>query len=352
MARTGKGASAAADAAVIEVDEITLDGRTVRVRNLHLDLDLVLLDPENPRIANTIRQGTDLRGKDVQKRLQALLWEDPEVRRLYSQIMANGGLIERIIVREDHRVAEGNCRTVVYRKLREKFPDDVRWRHIPARVLPRDFGERDTAILLGEMHVAGKNSWTAFEKAGHLHRLHTEFALTQKEIAQRLRMSKSKVNQLIRAFDLMRDKFLARFPGKSAVYKFSYFAELFKKPDLREWIKEDTAQEEFVSWVGESKITQGSQVRELPRILDNPQAKEALSTDGFTAAQDVLAKDDPALTSPLLKTLKDASEALKKADMNDIKRVSGPGNTNERAIVSDLKQALDDFVSLCRIEDG
>src|SRR5262249_32437384 len=155
------------------------------------------------------------------------------VRDLYRQVLINKGLVERIIVRPNGTVVEGNCRTVVYRKLLQKHPRDPARREIPAPMLPADIGAKDVAILLGEMHVAGKNTWSSFEKAGHVYRLHEEFALTQDEIAQRLRMSKSKVNQLIRAFGVMKNKFLPKYPGPTSSRKFSYFEELFKKPQLR-----------------------------------------------------------------------------------------------------------------------
>src|SRR5262249_39357082 len=155
----------------------------------------------------------------VQEALEETLWRDPDVRGLYTQVLANEGLVERIILREDYTVVEGNCRAVVYRKLHETNPDDPRWAKVPARILP-DVGERKIAVLLGEMHVAGKNTWTPFEKAGHVYKMHRELAITQDEIAQMLRMSKSRVNQLIRAFDYMKNKYLVKFPGPSGVKKF------------------------------------------------------------------------------------------------------------------------------------
>ena len=150
--------------APLVVDEITLDGKRVQVQSVDLPLDQVTLDPFNPRIANTFSVGTSDFGSELQLKLEALLWDDSDVRDLYRQVLVNHGLIERIIVRQDGRVVEGNCRTVVYRKLREKQPSETCWQQIPARVLPADIGKRDVAILLGEMHVAGKNTWTPVRK--------------------------------------------------------------------------------------------------------------------------------------------------------------------------------------------
>src|SRR3984957_4314243 len=120
------------------VDEIPLDGKRVQVQSVDLPLDQVTLDPRNPRIANTASISITEEGEALQRKLEALLWDDADVRDLYRQVLINQGLVERIIVRQDGRVVEGNCRTVVYRKLRERQPSDKRWKTIPARLLPMD----------------------------------------------------------------------------------------------------------------------------------------------------------------------------------------------------------------------
>jgi hypothetical protein len=310
----------------------------------------VKLDPQNPRIANTVALSLTEQGDALQRKLEALLWEDGDVRDLYRQVQINKGLVERIIVRQDGTVVEGNCRTVVYRKLREKQPNEVEWRNIPARMLPADIGARDVAILLGGLHVAGKNTWTPFEKAGHVYRLHEDFALTQEEIAQRLRMSKSKVNQLIRAFDVMKNKFLPKYHGHSNIRKFSYFEELFKKPELRDWVLNTPGNEDlFVDWVGKERIDQGMHVRELPAILEDPVAVEALTKNGFAAAQRVIEEGNPTLTSKLFKRMVEMTDALKKAQLDDIQRVRKGSSSRARLIVEELDDSLRHFIELCDI---
>lgn len=341
----------ATSVAPLVVDEITLDGKRVQVQSVDLPLDHVRLDPRNPRIANTVMVSISDEGEALQRKLEALLWDDSDVRDLYRQVLINKGLVERIIVRQDGNVVEGNCRTVVYRKLREKHPSEGRWRNIPARVLPVDIGDRDVAILLGEMHVAGKNTWTPFEKAGHVYRMHNDFALIQDEIAVRLRMSKSKVNQLIRAFDMMKNMYLPKYPGSASSRKFSYFEELFKNPRLREWVASTPqAGDAFVEWVGTSKLDQGVQVRELPAILDDEDATKILGAEGFLAAQRFLAEDNPAITSKLFRRMVEMTEALKKAQLDDIQRVRMSANSRARKIVEDLSEALRHFRELSGIE--
>lgn len=343
--------SSTSTAVPLVVDEITLDGKNVQVPSVDLPLDQVRLDPSNPRIANTVSISIGAGGPAVQKKLEAVLWDDSDVRDLYRQVLINKGLVERIIVRPDGRVVEGNCRTVVYRKLREKYPTESRWRSIPARLLPDDIGDRDVAILLGEMHVAGKNTWTPFEKAGHVYRLHNDFALTQDEIALRLRMSKSKVNQLIRAFEVMKNKYLPKYPGPSNVRRFSYFEELFKKPPLRDWVTSTPGAEDlFVKWVGTNKLEQGIHVRDLPSILEDADAVRALTAEGFSAAQKVISEDNPAVTSKLFRRMLEMTEALRKAQLDDIQRVRKSRVSKARTIVQDLNESLTHFMELCDID--
>lgn len=334
-----------------EIDEITLEGRKVRVRNLDIPINEVMLDRTNPRIANTVAISAFDSEAAAQGQLEEILWADDDVHELYRQILINGGLIERIIVREDGTIVEGNCRTVVFRKLRKNRPKDEQWRRIPARVLPNDIGARDVAILLGEMHVAGKNTWSPFEKAGHIYRMHRDFGLTQDEIAHRLRMSKSKVNQLLHAFEIMKEKFLRRYPMPANIRKFSYFEELYKKPPLREWIsRNSTAEDRFVDLVGTGKLSQGVHVRELPLIIANPDAMRALTEHGFEEAKRLLEVDDPAITSKLFRRMKEMTAELEQARLDDIQRIKKGSNSIARKIVIDLQKTLNNFVELCGLE--
>jgi hypothetical protein len=274
------------------------------------------------------------------------------VHNLYRSIQSNRGLIERIIVRHNMVVAEGNCRTVVYRKLRENFPDDPTWRTIPARVLPDDISDRQVAILLGELHVGGKNKWSAFEKAGHIHQMYVQFGMVQEEIAKLLKTSKTSVNHNVRAFEAMKNKYLVAFPGPGAVRKFSYFLELFNKPELRDWItRSPDSLDDFVQWVGTEKL-QGQHVRELKDIVSNPRALAAFGRHGREAALKILRQDRPELTSPLFKMMLEMTQALEDARLDDIQRVRKDDNESARTIVRGLGEALERFVDLCGIDGG
>lgn len=345
-AERGHGVAPEAQAQLI--DEITLDKVRVVVRGVDLPLESVRLDPNNPRVASAVMIGNYGEGERLQQELTKLLWDDPEVRALYQSVLQNRGLVERIIVRHDGTVAEGNCRTVVYNKLAKNYPSDPTWHRIPARVLPAEITERQLAILLGELHVGGKNEWSPFEKAGHIYRLFNQHGLTQDEIAKLLKTSKTVVNHNNRAFAAMKDKYLPQFPGPGAVRKFSYFLELFKQPELRAWLAEDpNGLNDFVLWVGTEKIGRGTDVRVLSDVVRNAAALDAFRAQGYEAARKVLELDRPELTFPLFKMMLEMKEALDGARLDDIQKVRKDKVGSAKRIVRDLKESLDRFVDLC-----
>lgn len=330
------------------IDEITLDGRRVTVRCVDLPLSEVKLDPGNPRVANTVAISSFGQGDILQRNLGDLLWDDSDVRALYQSVLSNRGLVERIIVRHDGVVAEGNCRTVVYRKLAENQKSEPNWLRIPARVLPEDITDRQVAILLGELHVGGKNKWSAFEKAGHIYKLANSFGLTQDEIAKLLKTSKTAVNHSTRAFAAMKEKYLPLFPSPGAVRKFSHFVELYKKPELRDWVASDvSALDDFVQWVGNDKISKGADVRELGEIVKSSAALHAFRTQGAEAARKALELDQPELTSALFKLMREMTEALDDARLDDIQRVRKDQVGSAKRIVRELRDSLERFIDMC-----
>src|ERR1700739_4248999 len=83
MARHSRRAAAADKVVVEQVEEITLDKMKVQVRGQDIALDDILLDPTNPRIANTIAAGHHGDGEAMQAALRDVLWADSDVHDLY-----------------------------------------------------------------------------------------------------------------------------------------------------------------------------------------------------------------------------------------------------------------------------
>jgi hypothetical protein len=148
----------------------------------------------------------------------------------------------------------------------------------------------------------------------------------------------------------MKSKYLVAFPGPGAVRKFSYFLELFNKPELRDWItRSPESLDDFVQWVGTERISHGQHVRELKDIVSNSRALAAFGRQGREAAMKVLKQDRPELTSPLFKMMLEMTQALEDARLDDIQRVRKGDNESARTIVRGLNEALERFVDLCGI---
>src|ERR1700722_18867994 len=146
-----------------------------------MPLKNIKLDPLNPRIQHAVKQKVKDR-QITQEELRKLILDQPGVSELFRSIRDNGGLMDPIHVRPDGSIIEGNCRVASYLKLHLIDKDDPRWQTIPAIFVP-NITPRQVAVLQGQYHVAGKNKWLAYEKAGHLHFMNATLGMDEKAIA-------------------------------------------------------------------------------------------------------------------------------------------------------------------------
>jgi hypothetical protein len=329
-------------------ESITLQGKNVPYKRTSVLVDQCELDPSNPRIQYLIGQ----RGGDIsQNDLDGLIWEKDAVKALAQSIFQNGGVYEPIIAQRDGdklRVREGNCRTVACRHLLEQHPNDTRFMSMPAMIFDVDLSEEDLAVLLADMHVAGKIRWDAYEQAKHVHDLATVYGKTFDWLSNHLRLSKSKITELLSAYRATNEFLLAK-PAPGNVRKFSLFHEVMKKKDLRQRFNEDLEfKRKMYEWISEGRITDSKQIRDLPMILDNPEATKALEEEGFDEAHTVLIRNDPSLESDLFWSVKNATEKLKKAPASDIQDLK-EGNPQKLIMLRNLHRAIEDLATLAGI---
>jgi hypothetical protein len=247
------------------------------------------------------------------------------------------------------RVREGNCRRVACRHLLEQYPNDTRFMTMPARIFDVDLTEEDLAVLLADMHVAMKIRWDAYEQAKHVSDLFNIYGKTYDWLSNHLRLSKSKITELLHAYQATTD-FLQSHPAPANIKKFSLFQEVMKKRDLRERFQGDMKfKQKFHQWLQEEKITDSKQVRDLPAILGNPDATKALETKGFGDAVKVLIQNDPALESDLFRSVKVATETLKQAPASDIQDLKA-GNAQKLIMLRNLHRAIEDLATLAGVK--
>lgn len=330
------------------VEYIVIQNKQVPYVRGTVDPDVCELDAKNPRIQYLIGQRPGV----SQAQLDEMLWEKDQVKALAQSILQNGGVYDPLIVQKNggkYRVREGNCRTVATRHVADQFPGDARFASMPAMIFDVELTEEDLAVLLADMHVAGKIRWDAYEQAKHVSDLYHVYGKTYDWLSNHLRLSKSKITEYLMAYQAMTD-YLKLHPEPINVQKFAFFHELMRKKELKERYTTDLQfRQSFHQWVTTGKLTDSKQVRDLSAILDNTDARKALESSGAEQAVKVLVRDDPSLESDLFHSVKEATEQLRKApalEIHDLKT----GNPQKLIMLRNLNRAIEDLATLAGVK--
>jgi hypothetical protein len=271
-----------------------IQGQRVQLELVEVDPDDVKLDPSNPRIGFSMKQLDAEEHDDPACTLLLTSQEDTEG--LKRSIILSGGIQEPIYLRHDYSVAEGNRRVVAMRAAKEEYPDDPRFQKMPAWLIHKTTAEHVIQDLLNEIHLGSVRGWAPYEKALQMRAL-VKSGLIEAEVAERYRMTANEVRAQIEAANLMDRIYfpITRDPADPEHRsKFSYFLEFIKNgrvqghceavPDLPK---------KFAQWVRDGRINTGMRVRRLPKILGSEEATRLLEVEGFDAAEEYLAAQDP-----------------------------------------------------------
>ena len=287
---------------------------------IDLKLEQLLLDPNNPRfselgeVLNSISEG-----RFADEKVQASTFDkmkDPsfDVAELRDTIKAIGFLpMDRIVVRrwkgksvkELFVVIEGNRRATALKWLVDLHGvgkinfDDVQLINLTNLecLLLDDKHAMSAAnlILPGLRHVSGIKEWGPYQKAKAVHALR-DSGLSPQEAAQSLGLSTRAANASYRCFVALEQMVADEEFGEYAEPRmYSYFEEIFKRPDVRNWLAWDNEKEqfcnkdrlsEFYAWMlpsGENgnetpKLPEAKSVRDLSGIVNDESALNVLRT--------------------------------------------------------------------------
>jgi len=328
------------------LEYLTVQGVQIPYKRATIPVTKCRLDPNNPRIQYILGQMNTF---ITENELDQIIWKKDSVKALSQQIMQNGGVKDAIIVQEtadgEYIVREGNCRVTSCKHLSSEYPNDFRFNQIPAMIFT-DISEEHLAIHLVDLHVSGKIEWDSYEKAQKVHELHIKYGKPYEWLSMNMRLSKSKISQLLASYQQM-DDYLKVYPTES-IRKFSRFSEAIKKKIIREKLEHDGKfKDTFYRWLKEDKLSDNHHIRGLPKILENPSALDALDKGGYDAAYSILVKNDPALDSYLFSSIKNAIENIEGASMvemqefrNDAKKVS---------MLQDLYRATQNLANISQV---
>lgn len=313
---------------------INLDGIPTEIKRLKIPIKKLKLDIENPRIQYFL--DTRLNNDISQEKIKFALSEgNDQYEKLKEHIEINKGIYDPIWAIPDNDfyiVIEGNTRAFIYEELSEKYENDSNWQLIDSYVLPHKIDRKQINFIRLEKHLFGQTPWSAYEKARELYRLHEKEDYTLKRLEQLTKLRASEIQNNIQAYKDMEDQYLHKYNKPAERLKFSYFVEFRKNKQLKQLVKKGALSlMDFCDWVGEGKFRRGEDIRRLPLVLKDEQAKHELIKDNFQAALDQLEQINPAAKSKLFEKIEDVIYGIERipfGELEEIKSGLQPGKVD------------------------
>lgn len=266
-----------------------------------LQIGLVQLDVENPRIRRYMEIYEEVGDDEIALALNTTSADEQSPtanittpNRLRESIIANGGIRQPIIVnqREDgvYVCIEGNTRLWIYRDLYRKNVKGS-WSKIPALVHQNLENENIDAIRL-QAHLVGPRPWDAYSKAKYLHDLRDQQMLPMGRIVALCGGNQREVERSIQAYSDMEEFYRPICEGEFDVERFSGFVE-YQQPKVQQaLLKHGFTRRDFAEWIHNRLINALREVRQLPAVLSDKQARAVFLKKGVKEASKVLDRED------------------------------------------------------------
>lgn len=255
----------------------------------------VEFDHNNPRIKVALEKyGDKLDEQRIRFALQTAtegLSTTSSYRSLKDSIRAARGVSIPIVVWPDGGrfvCVDGNTRLAIYRELHDEGAPG-NWTEITCLVLD-DPDPLDIETIRVTAHLVGAREWPAYEKARYLHYLRNVEFMDYDEMIARCGGNKNTISQQIDAFHDM-NTFYRDVNNDDAfkVDRFSGFVEL-QKADVKDSIfGAGFDLHDFGRWIRDGQIYRLADVRKLPRVLADDEAKELFVNGGIRSIEDAIA---------------------------------------------------------------
>lgn len=244
-----------------------------------LDINLIKLDIDNPRIKMYLENYENPTAEGIALALNSSSNDgQTSFSSLKESIRVNGGIINPIIVNHkgnNYIVIEGNTRLQIYKDFNSQNVSGD-WNKIRAIVYENLTDEEIHSIRL-QSHLVGPRDWDPYSKAKYLDFLMNKERLPIASIISFCGGKKNEINRLVSAYRDMQQFYVPKVKeyGYDIDYKdFSKFAELQNRSIIDSLIFNHYTKEDFAKWVIEGNIDSAQNVRCIPSILKNKQAKE------------------------------------------------------------------------------
>ena len=331
-----------------------------------LKIEDVYLDYDNPRIALMLERWGGKENITAQAVAMALGQDgDTSFGVLKDSIKVNNGIIQPIIVNHvDDRyiVIEGNTRLQIYKDLKKECEGTANehiWDEIIAIVHENLKRSQVDAIRL-QAHLVGPRDWDPYSKAKYLHSLYHSNYLTINEIVSYCGGKATEVRKMISAYEDMKNYYVPLLNGEDIDHKkFSAFVELQNKKIIDAIQYNQFNKSDFAKWVIDGNIDKMANVRMLPEILPDKNARKVFLSENCTEAYKLISvpgldigllkdADNISLSRQLLQNLNiiSAQFVKKMADGSD------PVASKTRIALEDLKDVLEETLDMVKLYNG
>ena len=253
---------------------------------MELDVELIELDKENPRIKMYLdNQYNKPTAEGIALALSGGVSDgSTSFESLKESIRVNKGIINPIIVNHTsgkYVVIEGNTRVQIYLDFKKQHVAGD-WSKIRSIVYEELSAEEIHSIRL-QAHMVGPRDWDPYSKAKYLNYLMNEELLPMSQIISFCGGKASEIKKLVSAYNDIEEYYrpMAEESGYDFDFKdFSKFAELQNKGIVDALVLHGYTKADFTKWVINGNIDAAQRIRELPAVLKNKEAKvEFLATN-------------------------------------------------------------------------
>ena len=271
-------------------------------------VDLIELDPENPRIRAAIeRQGIQNPSEEdlsfhLSAAVSGLGSGGHGYRRLRESIKAAGQAYQPVSLMRlnqpspkgrEYLCLDGNTRVAIYRELTEQGSPG-NWTTINAEIIePDDEDDRVRSVEQIRMisHIVGAREWSPYRQAKYLHELRNKHFFSWQHIVGLCggQVSRSTLTEDITAYEMMEDYRAQVSAGSFNEHRFSAYREFVKYRVADVLENHDMGPDHFHNWVAQGVLTKDEQVRHLRSVLADTEAKAILCEgrpDGLQEAID------------------------------------------------------------------
>lgn len=330
--------------------------KTGDVNFQRLAINSVDLDLGNPRIARWIEMyGGKITAEQMSLALGAADSSTGDggttFASLKESIRTHGRIIHPILVNREATgrlvVIEGNTRVLIYRDFkRQGVAGD--WDDIPAMVYS-DLSQQEIDAIRLQAHLVGPRQWDPYSKARYLKHLRDAEHLTLDQIVDFCGGEKRVVLDYIAAFHDIESTYRQILDSDDEFNpaRFSSFVELQRPTVLQAILGAGFTKNDFARWVKDGLLLPQAMVRQLPRILRNPNSKETFLRDGAQEALKVLyvPSPDAALKDATLEQIaREINQKILSMEYAELQRLRSDVSTEGAELLCELR---DNLTQLC-----